>query len=73
MMHGRDACHSVHPAAACDDFGPSHLLAYNIKRVIAILGVPTLIEAIRAFLSLLAPLLGRTGASAAVESSIWAK
>jgi hypothetical protein len=49
------------------------VLAYNIKRVIAILGVPTLIEAIRAFLSLLAPLLGRTGASAAVESSIWAK
>jgi hypothetical protein len=25
-----------------------HVLAYNIKRVIAILGVPTLIEAIRA-------------------------
>jgi hypothetical protein len=35
-----------------------HVLAYNIKRVIAIFGVPTLIEAIRAFLSLLAALLG---------------
>jgi transposase len=31
-----------------------HVLAYNIKRVIAILGVPKLIEAICAFLSLLA-------------------
>jgi hypothetical protein len=31
-----------------------HVLAYNIKRVIAILGVPALIEAICAFLSLLA-------------------
>ena len=50
-----------------------HVLAYNIKRVIAILGVPTLIEAIRTFLSLLGALLGLTGASAALESSIWAK
>ena len=50
-----------------------HVLAYNIKRVIAILGVPTLIEAIRAFLSLLAPLLGRTSASATLEGSIGAK
>ena len=31
-----------------------HVLAYNIKRVIAILGVPKLIDAITAFLSLLA-------------------
>jgi len=31
-----------------------HVLAYNIKRVIAILGTPKLIEAITAFLSLLA-------------------
>jgi len=50
-----------------------HVLAYNIKRVIAILGVRTLIEAIRAFLSLLAALLGLTGASAALERSICAK
>jgi hypothetical protein len=28
-----------------------HVLAYNIKRVVAILGVPGLIEAIEAFLS----------------------
>ena len=31
-----------------------HVLAYNIKRVIAIIGVPALIEAICAFLSQLA-------------------
>jgi hypothetical protein len=35
-----------------------HVLAYNIKRVIAILGVPRLIEAIVAFLSWLAVALG---------------
>jgi hypothetical protein len=35
--------------------------------------VRTLIEAIRAFLSLLAALLGLTGASAALERSICAK
>ena len=50
-----------------------HVLAYNIKRVIAILGVPTLIEAIRAFLSLLAALVDLTGASSALETSICAK
>ena len=43
-----------------------HVLAYNIKRVIAILGVPTLIEAIRAFLSLLAALVRLTGRSNAL-------
>ena len=31
-----------------------HVLAYNVKRVIVILGAPKLIEAIAAFLSLLA-------------------
>jgi len=35
-----------------------HVLAYNIKRVIAILGVPKLIEAITAFLSFLAITIG---------------
>ena len=50
-----------------------HVLAYNIKRVIAILGVPTLIEAIRAFLSLLTALADLTGASSALETSICAK
>jgi transposase len=50
-----------------------HVLAYNIKRVIAILGVPTLIEAIRAFLSLLAALAGLTGTSVALKTSICAK
>ncbi len=50
-----------------------HVLAYNIKRVIAILGVPRLIEAIRAFLSLVAALLGLAGARAALESSICVK
>jgi hypothetical protein len=38
-----------------------HVLAYNIKRVIAILGVPTLIEAIRGFLSFLAALMRLMG------------
>jgi hypothetical protein len=38
-----------------------HVLAYNIKRVIAILGVPELIGAIWAFLSLLAITIGLTG------------
>jgi len=50
-----------------------HVLAYNIKRVIAILGVPTLIEAIRAFLSLLAALVGFRGASSVLGRSICAK
>jgi len=50
-----------------------HVLAYNIKRVVAILGVPALIEAIRAFLSLLAALVGFTGASSALGTPICAK
>jgi hypothetical protein len=39
-----------------------HVLAYNIKRVIAILGVPELVKGIWAFLSLLAVAIwsGRT-------------
>ena len=50
-----------------------HVLAYNIKRVIAILGVPTLIEAIQAFLSLLAALVRLTGASSAPGTLICVK
>jgi hypothetical protein len=50
-----------------------HVLAYNIKRVIAILGVSTLIEAIRAFLSLLAALVRLTGTSSAPVTPIGAK
>jgi hypothetical protein len=50
-----------------------HVLAYNIKRVIAILGVPTLMEAIRTFLSLLAALVRLTGASSALGTPICAK
>jgi hypothetical protein len=50
-----------------------HVLAYNVKRVIAILGVPTLIEAIGAFLTFLAALMGVTVASSALETSICAK
>ena len=50
-----------------------HVLAYNIKRVIAILGVPTLIEAIRAFLSFLAALMRLTGSPHALGTPIWAK
>ena len=50
-----------------------HVLAYNIKRVIAILGVPTLIEAIRAFLSLLAALVRLTGAASAPATLVCAK
>ena len=49
-----------------------HVLAYNIKRVIAILGVPPLIEAIRAFLSFLAALVGLTGAPSALGMPIFA-
>jgi len=48
-----------------------HVLAYNIKRVISILGVPTLIEAIRAFLSLLAAVVGLTGARRAPATPIY--
>ena len=44
-----------------------HVLAYNMKRVIAILGVPTLVEEIRAFFSLLAALVGLADASTALE------
>jgi len=50
-----------------------HVLAYNIKRVIAILGVPTLIEAIRAFLSPLAALARLTGRCNALGTPICAK
>ena len=50
-----------------------HVLAYNLKRVMAIIGVPGLLRAIRAFLSLLAALLNLTGASVALETSICAK
>jgi hypothetical protein len=50
-----------------------HVLAYNIKRVIAILGVPILIEAIRAFWSLLAALVRLTDAPSAPETSMCAK
>jgi hypothetical protein len=47
-----------------------HVLAYNIKRVIAILGVPNLIEGIPAFLSLL--VAGLTGARRAPATPIYA-
>jgi hypothetical protein len=50
-----------------------HVLAYNIKRVIAILGVPTLIEVIRSFLCLLAALVRLTGASNALGTPTCAK
>jgi hypothetical protein len=49
------------------------VLAYNLKRVIAILGVPALLEAIRAFLSLLATLVRLTGASSALAMPASAK
>ncbi|HEX5998180.1 MAG TPA: hypothetical protein VFZ16_02100, partial [Hyphomicrobiaceae bacterium] len=62
-----EACEAVAGDAA------NAVLAYNIKRVIAILGVPTLIEAIRAFLSLLAALVRLTGASSARRTAICAK
>jgi hypothetical protein len=45
-----------------------HVLACNIKRVIAILGVPTLMEAIRAFLSLLAAPVRLKSASSALAT-----
>ena len=50
-----------------------HVLAYNIKRVITILGVPTLIEAIRSFLSLLAALARLTDAPSALATPVCAK
>ena len=49
------------------------MLAYNIKRVIAILGVLTLVDEIWAFFSLLAALVSLTDASSALEPSTRAK
>jgi hypothetical protein len=49
-----------------------HVLAYNVKRVIAILGVPGLIEAILAFLSWLASALGLRRAFGRLERSFYA-
>ncbi len=49
-----------------------HVLAYNIKRVIAILGVPELIEAITVFLLWLATVIGPRGVLQSQERSLGA-
>jgi len=46
-----------------------HVLAYNMKRVIAILGVPGLIEALQAFLASAATMLQRLARWAATGAS----
>jgi hypothetical protein len=49
-----------------------HVLAYNVKRVIAILGVPGLVEAITAYLAWLAVTMRPSIRLKATETPIYA-